>query len=199
MCVCRYFVALPIPMMPLWVNRFASVSHIFTCDVMLHIIHTLLVNMTARRSRLRSEIHFEKCLHLITMGLHEDKLQYNNGNQSLKFVKACQSYRGMSAGMWLYCVLIFFMKWLPLSCQYFIAAIILKMIIHILVLDGLEKELVIIEYYNQLTSCLFCVSFKVRSIRFSHQYRLLPIWLSRTTWVGTKVTRWDVVNEYEHS
>ena len=99
MCVCRYFAALPIPMMPLWVNRFASVSHIFTCDVMLHIIHTLLVNMTARRSRLRSEIHFEKCLHLITMGLHEDKLQYNNGNQSLKFVKACQSYRGMSAGM----------------------------------------------------------------------------------------------------
>ena len=90
------------------------------------------------------------------------------------------------------------MKWLPLSCQYFIAAIILKMIIHILVLDGLEKELVIIEYYNQLTSCLFCVSFKVRSIRFSHQYRLLPIWLSQTTLV-LKVGGWDVVNKYARS
>lgn len=95
-----FITALPIPIMPRWVDRFSRISHIYTCDVMLHIIHTLLVNITARRSRLRSEIHFEKCLHLITMGLHEDKLQYISGDKSLKFVKACQSYRGMSAGLY---------------------------------------------------------------------------------------------------
>lgn len=85
-------------MMPQWADKYATISELFTCDVMLHMIHTLLTNMSARRSRLRSEIHFEKALHLITMALHEDKLAYERGNKSLRFVNLAHTYKGLPSG-----------------------------------------------------------------------------------------------------
>ena len=77
-----------------WRPRYAGISRLYTCDVMLYIMHTLLANMVAKRSRLRSEAHFEKVLHLITMALHEDKQNYLAGDKSLMFVNRAQSYCG---------------------------------------------------------------------------------------------------------
>ncbi|KAF6024218.1 UBR2 [Bugula neritina] len=88
--------ALPIPFTPQWTERYSSVSRLFTCDVMLHVIHTLLSNMVAKRSRIRSESHLEKVLHLITLALHEDKHEFAAGNKSLPFTNAAQRYKGSS-------------------------------------------------------------------------------------------------------
>ena len=84
--------ALPIPMTPRWLPHYAAVSRLFTCDLMLYLIHTLLTNMVTRRSRLRAESHFEKVLHLITLALHEDKQAFLAGDKSLKFINASQAY-----------------------------------------------------------------------------------------------------------
>ncbi|XP_067943651.1 E3 ubiquitin-protein ligase UBR2-like isoform X2 [Watersipora subatra] len=88
--------ALPIPSPPRWCSRYAAISKLYTCDVMLYLIHTLLGNMVAKRSKLKSESHTERVLHLITLALHNDKQACLAGDKSLAFVKAAQSYYGAS-------------------------------------------------------------------------------------------------------
>lgn len=99
-------------MTPAWTPRYATISKLFTCDLMLHIIHKLLGSVVARRAKLRAESHFERVLHLITLALHEDKRLYLAGDTRLQFVTAAQSYSGprdlsgraasATASCWLY-------------------------------------------------------------------------------------------------
>lgn len=83
--------ALPIPQPPRWTARFRAISALLTCDLMLHLLYTVLARVVNKRCRVRAESHAERALHLITLGLHEDKLEYEAGNRNLSFVLALQS------------------------------------------------------------------------------------------------------------
>lgn len=78
--------------MPRWTSRYKPVSALFSCDVMLHVLHGVLSRViSGKMVMFKAETALEKVFHLITMGLHEDKLNHEEGDRRLLFVQALNS------------------------------------------------------------------------------------------------------------
>lgn len=78
--------ALPMPVPPPFSTSFSQVAGLLHCDVMMHIMRTVLKRIVAPRSRSRSDAQCEKVLHLIALALHEDMhRQDDSGNGPFTF------------------------------------------------------------------------------------------------------------------
>ena len=88
--------------MPQLVPKFATLRHLFTSEILLHIMHCILSHMLGKKSHLQADSHVERVLHLITMAVHEDKLQYEIGNTTLDFCTIAQSKSGLNIPAHLY-------------------------------------------------------------------------------------------------
>lgn len=63
----------PPPVPPDFCPQFALISNIFTSDVMIHLLHIVLKRTSNLHAVSYSETQFEKVLHLIGVGLHEEQ------------------------------------------------------------------------------------------------------------------------------
>ncbi|XP_025104421.1 E3 ubiquitin-protein ligase UBR2-like isoform X2 [Pomacea canaliculata] len=79
--------ALPPPVQPPFKPQFKPILGLFHCDVMMHILSTILMRTAATRSRSWSEAQFERVLYLIGMALNEQIAALNSGDQSFLFLR----------------------------------------------------------------------------------------------------------------
>ena len=62
----------PPPVPPDFTPQFEAITNLIDCDIMLHVIHTVLRRTCNLHAVSFSETQFEKVLHLIGVGLHEE-------------------------------------------------------------------------------------------------------------------------------
>ena len=70
------YVCCPPPLPPIFSTPFSPILDLVTCDVTLHLFHSVLkraTNGSPPSSALFSEVQFEKILHLISLGLREEE------------------------------------------------------------------------------------------------------------------------------
>ncbi|XP_013420461.1 E3 ubiquitin-protein ligase UBR2 isoform X2 [Lingula anatina] len=79
--------ALPPPVPPPFTAAFQPCVNLLQCDVMLHIMKTVLHRTAATWSRSWSEAQLERVLHLIGLALHEDRRAHDRGEESFNFVE----------------------------------------------------------------------------------------------------------------
>ncbi|XP_070569458.1 E3 ubiquitin-protein ligase UBR2-like isoform X2 [Ptychodera flava] len=70
--------ALPPPVPPPFTSTFKSVSSVLQCDVMIHVLSTILRRASLSRIRGWTETMIQRVLYLVGMALHEEKCHHNN-------------------------------------------------------------------------------------------------------------------------
>ncbi|XP_052769327.1 E3 ubiquitin-protein ligase UBR2-like isoform X1 [Mya arenaria] len=91
--------ALPPPVPPKFKPMFAPIVNILQCDVMIFLMELVLSRAAAVRSRSLSETQLERVLHLICLGLHEQKRAVEEGNRSFDFLaRVCTPARSKKGG-----------------------------------------------------------------------------------------------------
>ncbi|GAB1601270.1 E3 ubiquitin-protein ligase UBR2-like isoform X2 [Argonauta hians] len=78
--------ALPPPAPPRFCKLFAGVRNVLSCDVMVHIMTTVLSRTVAEHSWSWTAAQFERVMHLIGLALHEQKAAYEN-NEPFEFLQ----------------------------------------------------------------------------------------------------------------
>ncbi|XP_052273758.1 E3 ubiquitin-protein ligase UBR2-like isoform X2 [Dreissena polymorpha] len=78
--------ALPPPVPPKFRPMFLPVMGLLQCDIMIYVIELVLARAAEVRSRSLSETQLERVLHLIGMGLHEQKRAIEEGNRQFDFL-----------------------------------------------------------------------------------------------------------------